>query len=162
MHSIHLKQASLSDIPEILRLFKHSIEALTDAFYDAAQRKAWVEKGLQAADKWKQRVEADYFLVAVRGGQLLGFASLVDGQYIDLMYVDPAAARQGVASRLYTAMEKNAIENGTSELTSDVSFAARSFFEYQGFKAQFVQMHNLGTTCLQNIRMIKSLSSKLK
>jgi putative acetyltransferase len=90
--------------------------------------------------------------------KIVGFASLDNGDYIDLLYVHKDYLRQGLAYKLYTAIEEEVKRQGQTELTSDVSKTARPFFEKVGFvviKEQTVVRKNVKMT---NFKMIKKLN----
>ena len=53
--------------------------------------------------------------------------------YIDMMFVDPAVTRRGVATALLGRVPEIAREQGADELTTYASLTARPFFEKHGF-----------------------------
>ncbi len=59
-----------------------------------------------------KRLAGELTLVATLGESAVGFASLKDNTVIDMLYVHPAAARQGVATALVEALEKLATARG--------------------------------------------------
>ncbi len=66
-------------------------------------------------------------------GSPVGFASLEDNETIDMLYVHPAAAGQGVGAMLVDALEKLAGARGAKKLRADVSDTAQDFFSKRGF-----------------------------
>ena len=75
-------------------------------------------------------------LIATLDGSPVGFASLAGKDKIDMLYVHPAAAGQGVGSLLVDALEKLAGCRGVAKLSVDASDTARGFFEKRGYVAQ--------------------------
>jgi putative acetyltransferase len=63
----------------------------------------------------------------------VGFASLAGADEIDMLYVHPAAARQGVAAVLVDALEKLAAGRGAKRVAADASDSAVGFFEHRGY-----------------------------
>ena len=59
-----------------------------------------------------ERLAGALTLVATMQGAPVGFASLAGADEIDMLYVHPAAARQGVAALLVDALEKLAAGRG--------------------------------------------------
>ena len=98
-------------------------------------------------------------LVATHAGSAVGFASLADNTRIDMLYVHPAAAGQGVGSMLCDALEKLAAARGTKELTVDASDTARGFFERRGFVAKTRNTVVLAGEWLANTTMVKPLTA---
>uniref|UniRef100_UPI003559443B GNAT family N-acetyltransferase n=1 Tax=Salipiger bermudensis TaxID=344736 RepID=UPI003559443B len=68
-----------------------------------------------------------------RDGTPLGLMTLVAPGHIDLAFVRPSAAGQGIGAELLAALTQIARASGARELTADVSKAARPFFERHGF-----------------------------
>ena len=124
-----------ADVPLFAEIFRASIEQLTADDYSEAQQKAWAS----AADDetaFAKRLSSGLTLVATLSGSPVGFAALAFGNKIDLLYVHPAAAGQGVAAMLIDALEKLAGGRGAPLLTVDASDSARGFFEKRGYVAQ--------------------------
>ena len=88
--------------------------------------------------------------------QPVGFASLAGGSKIDMLYVHPAAAGQGVAAMLIDALEKLAGSRGAAQLTVDASDTARGFFEKRGYVAQQRNTVMTGDEWLANTTLQKT------
>ena len=124
-----------ADVPLLAEIFRASIEQLTGDDYSETQQKA----GASAADDeaaFLRRLSSGLTLVATLSGSPVGFAALAAGNKIDLLYVHPAAAGQGIAAMLIDALEKLAGGRGAPLLTVDASDSARGFFEKRGYVAQ--------------------------
>ena len=72
-------------------------------------------------------------------GSPVGFASLKGADEIDMLYVHPAAAGQGVGTMLIDALEKLAARAAPARLVADVSDSAQDFFKHRGFVATAAQ-----------------------
>jgi putative acetyltransferase len=90
----------------------------------------------------------------------VGFASLAGAERIDMLYVHPAAAGQGVGTMLIDALEKLAGSRGAARLTADVSDSAQEFFKRRGFAAKQRNSVPLGNEWLANTTMEKRLTAK--
>ena len=148
-----------TDAPLLAEIFRAAIEELTADDYSEAQQEAWAA----AADDesaFGAKLAGELTLVATIGGAAVGFASLADNTRIDMLYVHPAAAGQGVAAMLCDALEKLAAARGAKELTVDASDTARGFFEKRGFAAQQRNTVSLGGEWLANTTMKKPLAAK--
>ena len=77
-------------------IFVAAIEELTGDDYSEAQQQAWAS----AADDEEQfgkRLAGELTLIATMQNSPVGFASLKGADHIDMLYVHPSAAGQGVA-----------------------------------------------------------------
>jgi putative acetyltransferase len=76
---------------------------------------------------------------------------------IDLLYVHPAVAGQGVGAMLVDAVEKLTAARGAKTLTVDASETARPFFEKRGYVGQQRNTVMRGGEWLANTTMEKRL-----
>ena len=132
--SASLRPMLPTDGPVLAALFRDSIEILAADDYDAAQRDAWAS----AADDqvaFAARLAGQLTLVAVEHGEPIGFASLKGADHVDMLFVAPDHARQGVATLLLDALLRLAGARGASTLTVDASDTARDLFAARGFVA---------------------------
>ena len=88
----------------------------------------------------------------------VGFASLKGADHIDMLYVHPSAAGQGVASMLVDALEKLAGARGAKSLTVDASDTAEPFFTKRGYVAKQRNTVTLNGEWLANTTMQKTLA----
>lgn len=124
-----------ADAPALAEIFRASVEDLTAEDYDEDQRAAWAATAEDEA-QFGRRLGAMLTLVATLAGTPAGFASLKGDNRIDMLFVDPAAAGQGIGRLLADACEKLAKARGASVLAVDASDTARGFFERRGYAAQ--------------------------
>ena len=68
--------------------------------------------------------------------EIAGFASLKGADHVEMIYVDPEFARQGVGATLLDALEKLARARGADKLTGEVSDTAKPLFDRQGFVSE--------------------------
>jgi putative acetyltransferase len=148
-----------ADAPLLAEIFRASVEELTGDDYSEAQREAWIS----AADDEKAfgaRLAKALTLLGTMDGSPVGFASLVDNERLDMLYVHPAAAGHGVGSMLVDALEKLAAARGARRLRAEVSDSAQDFFKRRGFVAQQRNTVPLGDEWLANTTMEKPLAAK--
>ncbi len=114
-------------------------------------------QALKISQRWEDLIENQFILVAVENGQINGFCTLDNGNYIDMLYVHKDFQRQGIARKLYSEIEKEAKQQGQKALFSDVSKTARPFFESVGFKVIKEQAVKIRGVDLINYRMTKEM-----
>ena len=147
------------DTPLLREIFRDSIEALTEEDYTPAQQDAWAS----VADDtiaFGKKLAGELTLVATMEGSPVGFASLEGKDKIDMLYVHPAAAGEGVGGMLIDALEKLAGSRGAPKLIVDASDNSRGFFEKRGYVAQQRNTVSVGDEWLANTTLSKQLAAK--
>jgi putative acetyltransferase len=148
-----------ADAPLLAAIFRASIEDLTAEDYNPAQQEAWAA----AADdeqEFADRLARQLTLIATLDGSPVGFAALKGNSTIDMLYVHPAVAGQGVGSMLYDALEKLAGARGAAHLTVEASDTASGFFQKHGFTAEQRNTVSVGNEWMSNTTMKKKLGVK--
>jgi putative acetyltransferase len=146
-----------ADLPRLAAIFRTSIEELTGDDYNEAQQAAWAAFADEEA--FGEKLADNLTLVALVQGDIAGFASLRDKDQLDMLYVDPQAAGQGVAGVLCDALEKLAGARGATKLSVDASDTARGFFEKRGYQALQRQTIDCFGEWLGNTVMEKRLAA---
>ncbi|HEY7301904.1 MAG TPA: GNAT family N-acetyltransferase [Xanthobacteraceae bacterium] len=148
-----------SDVAVLGEIFRTSIEELAADDYSDAQREAWVAA---AADEeaFGTRLASQLTLLATINGSPVGFSSLKGSDRIDMLYVHPAAAGQGVGTMLVDALERLAAARGALRLSAEVSDSAQEFFRHRGFVPQQRNSIRCGGEWLANTTMEKTLRAK--
>ena len=154
-----LRPMLAADVPVLAAIFQASIEELTEEDYDEGQRAAWAG---QADDEvaFGAKLQGCLTLVAVLQGAPVGFVALAGKDRLDMLYVYPAAARQGIATMLVGAIETLAAGRGAKQLEADASDTARPLFEALGYEPVLRQTVTVGGLWLGNTRMRKVLDIK--
>jgi len=148
-----------ADASLLREIFRDSIEELTSEDYTGAQQEAWASVA-DNADDFREKLAGQLTLVATLEGSPVGFASLLGKEKIDMLYVHPAAAGQGVGAMLVDALEKLAGSRGAAKLVVDASDSARGFFEKRGYVAQQRNSISIGDEWLANTTLHKQLAAK--
>jgi putative acetyltransferase len=148
-----------ADAALLAEIFRASIGELTGEDYSEAQQEAWSSLADDAAD-FAARLAAGLTLVGTMDGSPVGFASLAGRDRLDMLYVHPAAAGQGVGSMLVDALEKLAASRGAARLSADVSDSAEGFFRQRGFVPRQRNTVPIGGEWLANTTMEKQLAAK--
>jgi len=148
-----------ADTALLAEVFRSSVEGLTGEDYSQVQQEAWASAA-DDEEAFGARLAKGLTLIATLDGSPVGFVSLQGAEQIDMLYVHPAMAGQGVGSMLYDAVEKLATSRGTARLKADASDAARGFFERHGFVAQQRNSVLRGGEWIANTTMEKKLVPK--
>ncbi|RUO98927.1 GNAT family N-acetyltransferase [Hyphomicrobium sp.] len=146
-----------ADAMALRDLFAQSIDELTVDDYDEDQRIAWAASAEDAAE-FRSRLGQALTLVVQLDGEYLGFGSLKDNKTIDMLYVHPDYAGEGVGTALAEALEKIARARGAEAVTVDASDTAVPFFERRGYVATQRNSVPRDDQWLSNTTMIKRLA----
>jgi putative acetyltransferase len=148
-----------ADVPLLAEIFRASIEGLTGDDYSVGQQQAWASAAADE-EEFAARLAGELTLIATLDGSPVGFAALKGKDVLDMLYVHPAVAGQGVATMLVDALERLAAARGTARLSVEASDTARSFFERRGYQAQRRNTVSLHGEWLANTTMEKRLAAK--
>ena len=145
-----------ADRPTLARLFRDSIEGLTEEDYDTDQREAWA--ALADEPGFATGLDSDLVLLAVEAKEILGFASLRAKGSLQMLYIAPTAARRGIGTALCDALERLAGARGTAKIEIDASDTAEPFFKHRGYVGTRRNTVRLGDVWLGNTTMEKTLA----
>jgi putative acetyltransferase len=146
-----------ADTPILAAIFVASIEELTGEDYNEPQQEAWASAA-DDEEQFGERLASELTLIATLQNVPVGFASLKGADHIDMLYVHPSAAGQGVASILCEALEKLAGSRGAKSLTVDASDNAQEFFAKRGYVAKQRNTVTINGEWLANTTMQKMLA----
>lgn len=145
------------DAPLLADIFRESIAELTGDDYSEEQQAAWASRADDSA-AFQNKLAGQLTLIGTLEGSPVGFASLLGADKIDMLYVHPAVAGQGVAAMLIDALEKLAGARGAPKLSVDASDTAYGFFAKRGYAAQQRNSVSVGEEWLANTTMQKQLA----
>lgn len=154
---IEIRVAEKNDLSTIQRMCADTIAAVCSTDYNQDQIKVWVS-GIEYTPRWNDNLSGQYILVAEYDGEITGFISLKDGYYIDYLYIHADYQHQGIAKRLYKAIEEKALLEKQSLLMADVSITAKPFFQKIGFEILKEQRVQLEGVELTNYKMEKTIT----
>jgi putative acetyltransferase len=147
-----------ADTPVLAAIFAAAVEELTGDDYSEAQQEAWAAVA-NDEDAFGKKLASELTLIATLQSAPVGFASLKGKDHIDMLYVHPGAAGQGVASMLLDALERLAGSRGAESLYVDASDNAQSFFAKRGYLAKQRNSVTVNGEWLANTTMQKTLSN---
>ena len=152
---ILIRPVKHSDLQEMQKMFVDTITAICKNDYTPEQIKVWTSS-VENRQRWTDKLNSQYFIIAELENKIVGYASLECNNYIDFLYVHKDYQRQGIADKLYAAIEKEVIKRKMTVLNSDVSETARCFFEKKGFKIIAPKTNIINTVEIVNYKMTKT------
>jgi putative acetyltransferase len=154
--NISIRLAKSDDLKEMQRIFVDTITAVCSSDYDEQQIRVWVS-GVNNTERWIKIMAEQYVIVAEKSDKILGYGTLNNERYIDLLYVHKDYQKQGIAQLLLDEIIKVARQLGQTQLNSDVSKTARPFFIKNGFIQLSEQTNIREGVELINYKMTKYL-----
>ena len=152
-----LRPLLAADVAVLAAIFVAAVEELTGEDYSEGQQEAWAAAA-DDEEAFGKRLASQLTLVATLQNSPVGFASLKGADHIEMLYVHPGAAGQGIGSMLCDALEKLAGGRGATKLTVEASDNAEQFFAKRGYVANQRNTVNVNGEWLANTTMQKSLS----
>ncbi|QDO92558.1 GNAT family N-acetyltransferase [Formosa sediminum] len=153
---ITIRQATPEDVADITTLFRDTIINVNALDYNEKQIAAWASVA-NDTDIWIERISDFYFIVAERDTEIVGFAYLKKGYYLDGLFVHKDHQRQGIASALLRTIESQVMIEDYPEIRTDVSITALPFFEDRYFDIVKKQKKTFKGMAFQNYIMKKTL-----
>lgn len=146
---VAIREAVAEDARQIRDVHLASIEEFGRQQYTDEQVAAWAHD--RDLDKYPIESDDTYFVVAEDGREVIGFGWMnpdagdyfrteVEGE-ITAVYVHPSVARDGVGSRIYTALEAEAIRKQIDSLGLWASLNAVPFYEAHGYERVTDHVH---------------------
>jgi putative acetyltransferase len=143
-------------LPRLLSLFSRAVHVLPAQHYSQREKNAWASKELDT-QRWEKKLQTVRPYLALADSELLGFMSMDEDGYIDLMYVDPNFQRKGVGRALFDYLSRAAYKRSIPSMSTYASKAARPFFEQMGFEVIQENQVELRGEILTNFYMRKNL-----
>ena len=153
---VELRRGRPDDALTIARLFRDTVHAVNRQDYSAAHLDAWAPYQIDL-EHWRAVIESSYFMVAVSGGMVVGFANLDGDDYVDQVFVHKDLLRKRIATKLMEEIEREAKRRGAARLWTQSSITARKFFERQGFATLQAQRITYNGQIFDNFAMEKRL-----
>ena len=147
-----------ADTPMLAAIFTASVQELTGDDYSEAQQEAWAAVA-EDEESFGKKLSGELTLIATMQNAPVGFAALKGIDHIEMLYVHPSVAGQGVGAILCDALEKLAGARGAKNLSVDASDNALDFFKRRGYVAQQRNSVTVNGEWLANTTMRKTLAN---
>ena len=151
---IEIRKFTDEDVDVIIDIFQQSVRRTASKDYDPGQIAAWSQVD---TDRWRTRQSNRPTWIALVKGVPAGFTDLESDGHLDMMFVHPDFAGQGVATSLLRQVEQHAKKLSLSRIFTEASITAKPFFEKNGFTVIAEQVVEIRGAKLRNYRMEKFL-----
>lgn len=153
---ILIKRAIESDLDAILSLYYDTVKIVNSTHYSSEQIEAWLDDETRPTTFAKKIKEQLFYVCKNDSDELLGFSSITEDGYLDLLYASNAHQRKGVGTLLLEQMLMAGKIQHLKQIEADVSITAVPFFTSHGFKMIKEQTVERNGVFLTNYRMIKT------
>lgn len=154
---ISIRRAKENDLDKIVSLFERTVSVINSKHYSPTEIDAWLDDPSRN-DRFLDKIQSQLFYVCVdEEDDIVGFSSITEEGYLDLMYVSTDHQRQGIGQLLMEQMLVAAKIRKCKTIEADVSITAVPFFEGNGFEVQKEQYVERNGVKLKNFKMIKIL-----
>ena len=124
---------SPEDVEATFGVFQAAIRETATGVYAPVQVNAWAGPAQGDLSGWDVRRRGAFTLVAPVDDAVVGFADLLPGGLVDMLFVHPRSGGRGVARALLTAIMLEARTRGITELHTFASRSAQPVFTRLGF-----------------------------
>ncbi|TYP48148.1 putative acetyltransferase [Thermosediminibacter litoriperuensis] len=153
---MRIRRYKESDLEQMLKLLYDTVHNVNIKDYSPEQVDVWAPKEPEV-EKWSGFFENNICYVAEIDDKIVGFGDLTAKGYLNTLYTHKDFQRKGIGSGLLKVFEKEAINLGVSEITTEASITARPFFEKHGFECVKKQNKEFKGMVFINFLMRKSL-----
>lgn len=137
------------DVPALALIFHRAVQEGAADHYDQAQRDDWSD-AVPSTAGWAARLTGFTTFVAKRGGEPVGFVATDAGGLVDLLFVAPEHARQGVGGALLARATAAAQAAGLRHLTAEASALSEGLFRKAGWRETGRQERGAGAGLVIN------------
>lgn len=125
---IFIRDYQDADCATISELFYETVHSVNTKDYNEVQLSVWAKNLHQLQARSKELLEQNT-LVAEINEEIVGFGSITNSGYLDLLFVHKDYQGCGIATALCNELEK-----GFSIIVTYASITAKPFFEKRGYK----------------------------
>ncbi len=151
--NIAIRKATEADILQLQELYFETITAINSRDYNLQQIRAWSSTADRTESLIKKIREQHFYVAENDDPIIIGFTSLTNSGYLDMMYVHKDFQNKGIAKVLLQKIMEKAKALQISTLETEASITAKPFFEKHGFKIIKEQIVFINEVGLTNFKM---------
>jgi N-acetylglutamate synthase-like GNAT family acetyltransferase len=159
---VRIRPAVDADAAGVSRVHFEAVRRTAAPFYPPDVIDSWSqEPDERRREQFRRAIvgKDELFLVADRGGEVVGFGSIVPSSgELRAVYVHPDVGRTGVGAAILRDLEQMATATGLSTLHMDASLNAETFYARHGYEVVERGTHRLsGGAQMACVKMRKAL-----
>ena len=152
-----IRRLTEQDIPEIRELFRSTVLNVNSRDYTKEEVEDWASCMDNKAHVMELLSKNCFIAVFLSNKKMIGYSSMDSKGHLHSMFVHKDWQGKGVGTLLISEVEKIAEKYDVSEIVSEVSLTARSFFESKGYTVVKIQKSKARKLELTNFVMRKRL-----
>lgn len=154
-----IRKLADTDMKNIVSMYYRTVHSVNAKDYSSQQLEAWapMEKKESTISKWAHSLKKNISYVAEIDSKIIGFGDITIHGYLDRLYTHQYFQKKGVASSLLKLLENKVREIGVTEVWTEASITAKSFFESHEYKLVRPQMVERNGVMLLNFIMNKNI-----
>ncbi len=150
-----IRKYKTKDCSFMAKIFYETVHAINKSDYTKEQLDAWAT-GRVNLEVWDCSFLEHNTLIAEIEDEIVGFADMDKGGYLDRLYIHKDFQRRGIATALIQELELNARKIGVSTFETYASITAKPFFEKQGYIFQVKNHVVRNGIVIVNYKMVKN------
>lgn len=159
MNSYKLRLARKSDLPAVLSLRRHAIQASAHAYYSQQERRLWAEHNPTA--QYQHLIHCRCMWLTENKGQIVASAALdIDKRELTAVYVAAEFRGRGLGRKLTQHVERMAAAYGLLALNTQAALHACPFYQGLGYQPHGPRQATCMGLKLGSQSMVKSLKRR--
>lgn len=122
------------DVQALANIYFNTIHKINIQHYTEEQVDVWAPTSSLETEGWAKKFSVTKPIVAIVGGEIVGFAEFEPNGHIDCFYCHHEWIGKGVGSALMKEILQRAKNRHIHLIFAEVSITARPFFEKWGFR----------------------------
>jgi len=163
---LRIEPAQPEDAAALLEIHAAAVHQTAAPYYSADIIESWAR--LPVTPERIERIRRDWIenpnnrvTVARQNNQTIGFGFISRDSEVQGMYVHPDFGRCGIGSRIFAALEQEAISWGLTYLKVNAAMNAEAFYKKQGFEVVEYGIHRLASGLeMDCVKMQKTLAEE--
>lgn len=155
MKKFLIRKLKSEDVLSCITLFRDAVHSINAKDYSQQQLDIWAPQEVNLQE-WSEKLLKNISYVAEVNHKIVGFASMTDTGYFDLLYIAKDFPK-GIAMNLVIAVGKEAKRLNIKKITMEVSITAKPFCEKLGCRVIKQQEKELRGEKFINFLMEKDL-----
>lgn len=157
--SVTIRSCREGDEAAMAAVYERAIRSVGAAHYSPEQVEAWIGGAETLPGRIKARMDDGRrcWVAVDPSGRVLGFVDLEGDGHIDILYVDPDVAGQGVTAAMLNVLEAAARTARLRRVYVEASEPARRFFARRGYRTVQRRDFELRGVAIHNYAMERDL-----
>jgi putative acetyltransferase len=156
---IVVRKFNPGDTVQIARLLYDTVHTVNANDYSREQLDTWAPQNWDLKN-FEERLTKNHAYVAELNGCVVGFGSITNTGFLDLLYTHKDHQNKGIATQILDKLEHEAIVSGMHQISVEASITAAPFFKSKGYGEARKQIKKFKGVDFVNYVMHKDLPGR--